>query len=132
MMVLFGKSSGPVLPWDPNILNAKGSLYFTRPGIGHYTATREELLWRACDIFSWISDSSLKVRVDCVYPLKEVADTHRALETRQTNGKVLLQTQKPSRPGRLCPPGLDDLKPHNLLQREDNVHGCLHGHRLAI
>jgi len=91
MMVLFGQSSGPVPPLNPSVLNAKGSLYITRPGISHYTATREELLWRAGDIFSWISDGSLKARVDRVYSLKEAAEAHRALETRQTAGKVLLQ-----------------------------------------
>jgi NADPH:quinone reductase len=91
MMVLFGQSSGPVPPVNPGILNAKGSLYLTRPGIGHYIATREELLWRAGDIFNWVSDGSLKVRVDRIYPLKEAAQAHRALETRQTAGKVLLQ-----------------------------------------
>jgi NADPH2:quinone reductase len=91
MMVLFGQSSGPVPPFNPNILNAKGSLYLTRPGIGHYTATRDELSWRAGDIMNWVADGSLKVRVDRVYPLKEAADAHRALESRQTMGKVLLQ-----------------------------------------
>jgi NADPH2:quinone reductase len=91
MMVLFGQSSGPVPPFNPTILNSKGSLYLTRPGIGHYTATHKELLWRAGDIFCWISDGSLKVRVDRVYPLKEAAEAHRALESRQIAGKVLLR-----------------------------------------
>jgi NADPH:quinone reductase len=91
MMVLFGQSSGAVPPFIPSILNAKGSLYLTRPGIGHYTATREELLWRAGDIFNWVSDGSLKVRVDRTYQLKEAAQAHQALEGRQTAGKVLLQ-----------------------------------------
>jgi NADPH2:quinone reductase len=90
MMVLFGQSSGPVPPLDPNILNSKGSLYITRPTLSHYTATRKELLWRAGDIFNWVSDGSLKVRIDRTYPLKEVASAHQALETRQTAGKVLL------------------------------------------
>ena len=91
MMVLFGQSSGPVPPFDPSILNQKGSLYLTRPGIAHYTATREELLWRAGDVLNWVSEGRLKVRVDRVFPLREAAQAHQALESRKTAGKVLLQ-----------------------------------------
>jgi NADPH:quinone reductase len=90
MMVLFGQSSGPVRPFDPGILNLKGSLYLTRPGLAHYIASRDELLWRAGDILNWISEGSLKIRVDRVYPLTEVTQAHDALEARQTAGKVLL------------------------------------------
>lgn len=90
-MVLFGQSSGPVPPFDPNVLNSKGSLYLTRPGLGHYIADRDELMWRAGDILNWISDGSLKVRVDRVFPLSEVAQAHQALEARQTTGKVVIQ-----------------------------------------
>ncbi len=92
MMVLFGQSSGPVLPLDPNILNPKGSLYLTRPGMGHYTATREELLWRAGDVLKWIAEGSLKIRVHHVYPLSKAAQAQEALESRKTAGKVLLET----------------------------------------
>jgi len=91
MMVLFGQSSGSVPPVDPGILNAKGSLYFTRPGLAHYTATREELLWRAGDILGWVSEKSLKLHIDQTYPLKEAAQAHQALEGRKTSGKVLIQ-----------------------------------------
>jgi NADPH2:quinone reductase len=91
MMVLFGQSSGPVPPLEPGILNAKGSLYLTRPGLAHYTATREELMWRAGDIFRWISENSLKIRIDQVFTLQEAARAHQALEARQTAGKVLIQ-----------------------------------------
>ncbi len=91
MMVLFGQSSGPVPPIDPGILNPKGSLFLTRPGLGHYTANREELLWRAGDVLNWITEGSLKIRIDHVYPLKEVAQAHQALEARKTSGKVLLR-----------------------------------------
>lgn len=91
MMVLFGQSSGTVAPFDPGILNAKGSLYLTRPGLAHYTATREELTWRAGDILKWVSEKSLKIHIDQTYPLKEAARAHQALEARQTVGKVLLQ-----------------------------------------
>jgi NADPH2:quinone reductase len=91
MMVLFGQSSGPVPPMDPGILNAKGSLYLTRPSLGHYTATRDELSWRAGDVLNWILDGSVKIRIDRTYPLKEAPKAHQALEGRQTAGKVLLQ-----------------------------------------
>ncbi len=91
MMVLFGQSSGPVPPMEPGTLNAKGSLYLTRPGLAHYTATRDELMWRSGDLFQWISEKSLSIRVDRTYPLKAAAQAHQALESRQTAGKVLLQ-----------------------------------------
>jgi NADPH2:quinone reductase len=91
MMVLFGQSSGTVPPIDPGILNAKGSLYLTRPGLAHYTATRDELMWRAGDILKWISEKSLKVHIDQIYPLKEAAQAHKNLEERKTVGKVLLR-----------------------------------------
>jgi NADPH2:quinone reductase len=89
-MVLFGQSSGRVPPVDPQILNSKGSLFLTRPTIAHYTQTREELLWRANDVFTWIAEGKLKVRVDKTFPLSQAADAHRYLEGRQTKGKVLL------------------------------------------
>ena len=92
MMVLFGQSSGSVPPFDPNILNPKGSLYLTRPSMGHYTTTRDELLWRSGDVLGWVSEGALKVRVHRVYPLRDAAQAHRALEGRQTSGKVLLVT----------------------------------------
>jgi NADPH:quinone reductase len=90
MMVLFGQSSGPVPPVDPQILNSKGSLYLTRPTVAHYTATREELSARASELFGWIAQGSLQVRIDRTYPLAEAAKAHAALEGRQTTGKVLL------------------------------------------
>jgi NADPH:quinone reductase len=90
MMVLFGQSSGPVPPVDPQILNSKGSLYLTRPTVANYTATREELSTRATDLFRWIAEESLHVRIDQTYPLAEAAKAHAALEGRQTTGKVLL------------------------------------------
>jgi NADPH:quinone reductase len=91
MMVLFGQSSGPVPLIEPGILNAKGSLYLTRPGVAHYTATREELLWRTGALFRWISEKTLSIRIDRTYPLSEAAQAHQALESRQTAGKVLIQ-----------------------------------------
>jgi NADPH2:quinone reductase len=90
MLVLFGQSSGPVPPFDPQVLNRKGSLYLTRPTIGHYTATREELVGRARELFGWMTQGSLKVRIERTYPLAEAAQAHTALEGRKTTGKVLL------------------------------------------
>jgi NADPH:quinone reductase len=89
-MVLYGASSGPVPPVDPQILNAKGSLYLTRPYIGHYTVDRAELLKRANDVFNWLAAGELKVRIDKTFPLAEVAEAHRYLEGRQSKGKILL------------------------------------------
>ncbi|HEX2090856.1 MAG TPA: quinone oxidoreductase [Longimicrobiaceae bacterium] len=90
MLVLFGQSSGPVPPLDPQVLNRKGSLFLTRPTLGHYTATREELVARTSDLFGWIGDGSLRVRVDRAYALADAAEAHRVLEARKTTGKVLL------------------------------------------
>jgi NADPH2:quinone reductase len=91
MMVLFGQSSGPVPPFDPQLLNRKGSLFLTRPSLGPYTADRSELEARAADLFRWVSDGSLRVRVDRRYRLSEAAEAHRALESRATAGKILLE-----------------------------------------
>lgn len=90
MLALFGQSSGPIEPFDPALLAQKGSLFLTRPSLFHYTLTREELLWRATDIFNWIESGQLKLRIDRTYPLAEAAEAHRALEGRETTGKVLL------------------------------------------
>lgn len=90
-MVLFGQSSGAVPAFEPGMLNAKGSLYLTRPGLAHYTETREELTGRTDDLFRWISEKSLKLRIDRIYPLNEASRSHQALESRQTAGKVLIQ-----------------------------------------
>ena len=89
-LVLFGQSSGPVPPFDPSILNQKGSLYLTRPSLGHYVLTREELLWRSDELFTAVLDGGLQVRVDATYPLAEAAQAHRDLESRKTTGKLLL------------------------------------------
>lgn len=89
-LVLYGQSSGPVPPFDPQILNRKGSLFLTRPTLAHYIATREELLWRSDELFHWIKNGELKVRIDRTFPLSAAAEAHRYLEGRQTRGKVLL------------------------------------------
>ncbi len=90
LMALFGQSSGPVPPIDLQILNQKGSLFVTRPTLGHYIASRSELISRAGDIFMWAVSGELAVRIDRVLPLSEVAEAHRLLQSRQTAGKVLL------------------------------------------
>jgi len=90
LMALFGQSSGPVPPFDPGILNAKGSLFLTRPSLMHHVATREELLWRAGDVFNWIAAGKLKLRIDHTYPLADAAAAHRDLEGRRTAGKLLI------------------------------------------
>jgi NADPH:quinone reductase len=89
-MVLFGASSGAVPPFDPQILNRKGSLFLTRPTLGHYTATREEMVGRVSDLFAWIKAGELKVRIAKEFPLKDAGDAQRALESRQFAGKILL------------------------------------------
>jgi len=89
-MVLYGASSGAVPPMDPQVLNAKGSIYMTRPFLAHYTADRTELLGRVNDVFNWIAAGELKVRIDKTFPLAESAEAHRYLEGRQSKGKILL------------------------------------------
>jgi len=89
-MVLFGQSSGPAPQIDPQILNAKGSLFLTRPTLGHYTANRTELLERANDLFNWIAAGKLNIRIDKTFPLSEAAKAHRYLEARNSKGKILL------------------------------------------
>lgn len=90
MLALFGQSSGIVPPFEPNRLAAQGSVFLTRPSLQHYIVTREELLGRANDLFAWIAAGKLTVRIGAEYPLSRAADAQRALEGRQTTGKVLL------------------------------------------
>ncbi len=90
MMVLYGASSGPIGPFDPQTLNAKGSIFLTRPSLFHYVASREELVQRATDLASWIAAGKLRLRMEFEFPLKDAAEAHRALEGRKTTGKVLL------------------------------------------
>jgi NADPH2:quinone reductase len=89
-MVLFGQSSGPVPPTDPQILNQKGSLFLTRPSMWHYLLTREELLWRAGEVLYLVATGQLKVFIDSTFPLEQAAEAHRRLASRQTVGKILL------------------------------------------
>ena len=90
MMVLFGGSSGAVPPFDLIALSQKGSLYVTRPTLGHYTATREELVARSGAVFAMMAAGKLKLRIEHTYPLAEAQRAHRDLEGRKTTGKLLL------------------------------------------
>jgi NADPH2:quinone reductase len=89
-MVLFGGSSGQVPPLDLQILNQKGGLYVTRPALAQYTATRDELLWRAESLFSWIGQGNLDVRIGGAYSLSDTRQAHEDLEGRRTTGKLIL------------------------------------------
>jgi NADPH2:quinone reductase len=89
-MVLYGAASGPVAPLDPQVLNAKGSLFLTRPSLFHYIATRDDLVRRAGEVLGWIQKGELKLRIGATFPLAEAAQAHRDLEGRKTTGKVLL------------------------------------------
>jgi NADPH2:quinone reductase len=91
LLALFGQSSGAVPPLDPSVLNQKGSLFLTRPTLAHYVATPEELRQRAGDVLGWVRDGTLRLRIDRDLPLAEAGDAHRALESRVTTGKVLLE-----------------------------------------
>ena len=90
MLVLYGQSSGPVAPVDPQLLSKKGSLFLTRPTLGHYVATTSELAERASAVLGWVADGSLKVNIGREFPLSAAAEAHTELEARRTAGKVLL------------------------------------------
>ena len=90
LMVLFGQSSGPVAPFDPQLLNQLGSLFLTRPTLHHYAASRAELLERAQDVLGWVRDGKLALRIARELPLSQAVEAHRAIESRATSGKVLL------------------------------------------
>jgi NADPH2:quinone reductase len=90
LMALYGQASGPVGAFDPQILNNKGSLFLTRPSLGHYVPNRAELLARANDLLGWMAKGELDVRIDRTFPLAEAPAAHRYIEARKTKGKVLL------------------------------------------
>lgn len=89
-LVLCGQSSGAVPPMDPQRLNAGGSLFLTRPTLGHHISTRDELLWRAGDLFRWLASGALHVRIDRTFPLADAGAAQEALASRGTSGKLLL------------------------------------------
>ena len=90
LLALFGQSSGPVPPFDPQVLNRKGSLFLTRPTLNDYVATREELVQRSAELLGWVKSGALEVRIGAEFPLVRAADAHRALAGRKTTGKVVL------------------------------------------
>ena|ERR1051325_6552170 len=89
-LVLYGQSSGPVSPFDPAKLAAKGSLFLTRPSLAHYTLDRGELLQRASELFDLVASNKLKLRIEKTFPLADAAEAHRELEGRRTTGKVII------------------------------------------
>jgi NADPH2:quinone reductase len=91
MMVSFGNASGAVTDFSPLILSQKGSLFLTRPTLGNYSSTVEELDWRANDVLNWIGKGKLKLHIHKVYPLSDAAQAQRDLESRNTTGKLLLR-----------------------------------------
>ena len=111
LMVSFGQSSGSVPPFDLGVLGAKGSLFLTRPSLGHYTASDEEIQARTKEIFDWMRSGSLNLRIDRTFSLSDAAEAHRYLEDRQTRGKLLLDTRGPQAP----------LTPDRTIDVEDSV-----------
>ena len=90
VLALFGQSSGPVAPVEPQRLNAAGSVYLTRPSLEHFVADRAELLWRADDLFTLVGEGRLDVRIGGRYPLAEASAAHADLASRRTAGKLVL------------------------------------------
>ncbi len=89
-MVLYGNASGPVTEFNPATLGPKGSLFLTRPTLFDYTADRESLEWRTSDVFNWIAEGSLNLRVEHFYALADAQQAHKDLEGRKTTGKIIL------------------------------------------
>ena len=90
MLVSFGNASGPVPPFEPALLSARGSLYFTRPSLMDYTATRAELEESAAALFAVVSSGAVQIRVNQTYALRDAAQAHRDLEGRRTTGSTVL------------------------------------------
>ncbi len=90
MLVSFGNASGPVPPFEPGILSAKGSLFLTRPSLIHYTAKREDLVASAEDLFEVVGSGAVKIEVNQTYPLAETTQAHRDLEARKTTGSTIM------------------------------------------
>ena len=91
MLVLYGQSSGPVPPIDPLLLSQNGSLFITRPTLGDYAATPDELKWRAGEVLDGVASGKLNLTIDRELPLAEAAEAHRLLEGRATTGKLILR-----------------------------------------
>ncbi len=91
MLVLYGQSSGPVPPIDPLLLSQNGSLFITRPTLGDYAATPDELQWRAGEVLDGVASGKLRLTIDRELPLADAAEAHRLLEGRATTGKLILR-----------------------------------------
>jgi NADPH:quinone reductase len=91
MMVTYGNASGPVPEVAPLLLNHKGSLFLTRPTLAHYAATKEELAWRSGDLFRWLQDGTLNLRIERVYKMSDTAQAQIDLAARKTTGKLVLE-----------------------------------------
>ncbi|HLK51642.1 MAG TPA: quinone oxidoreductase [Bryobacteraceae bacterium] len=91
MMVHFGVASGPIEPLDTRTLTAKGSVFLARPTLASHVSDPKELAWRAADLFQWIGEGKITLRIDREYPLAEAAQAHRDMEARKTTGKLLLR-----------------------------------------
>jgi NADPH2:quinone reductase len=91
MFVLFGQSSGPVPPIDPLVLLQKGSLFFTRPSLVHYVADAASFHHRATKVLQWVAEKALKLRIEHLYPLADVAQAQSDLEARRTTGKLVVE-----------------------------------------
>lgn len=89
-MVSFGQSSGEPDPFRPRLLARHGSIYITRPGMGDYTATRQELLSSAGRVFAMLESGKLSVTIGQTFPLADIAEAHRALEGRATTGSTII------------------------------------------
>jgi len=90
LLASFGQASGPVAPFDPALLAAKGSLFLTRPTLMTYTADRSDLLASATDLFAVVQSGDVRIEVNQTYPLSEAAQAHRDLEARKTTGSTVL------------------------------------------
>jgi NADPH2:quinone reductase len=90
MLVLFGGASGQVPLFDLQRLNAAGSIYVTRPSLAHYVAERDELLWRAREVFAALRDGAVRMQIGGQWPLEEAAAAYEMLESRRSTGKLVL------------------------------------------
>jgi NADPH:quinone reductase len=91
MMVHYGVSSGPIEPFDTRTLTAKGSIFLARPTLNTHISKPEDLAWRSEDVFRWIAEGRLDLRIDREYPLADAAQAHRDMEARRTTGKLILR-----------------------------------------
>ena len=123
MMALFGQSSGSVPPFDPAILNARGSLFLTRPSLAHHLLDRKELLWRVGDVFGYVASGAVKVRISGTYPLSEAASAHRDAGRPKDDGEVVAEGWRLSASDQLHSQGSKLAEVHAELIPRRNRHG---------